>query len=61
MKESRCSLCSISVVFLAHTHIHDCEHVIKFVMEEIRETALWKVFLNLDKFLKPESFLSIIL
>lgn len=35
--------------FFAHTHIHDCEHVIKFVMEEIRETALWKLFLNLDK------------
>lgn len=28
--------------FFAHTHIHDCVHVIKFVMEEIRETALLK-------------------
>lgn len=37
-----CSLCSISVNFFTHAHIHDCVHVIKFVTEEICETALWK-------------------
>ena len=37
--------------FFAHPHIHHCVHVIKFVMEEIREIALWKtVFKSIQVF-----------
>lgn len=28
--------------FFTHTHIHDCVHIIKFVVEEIGETAVCK-------------------